>query len=133
MRKTPLRKKSKSDIRKVQDLIWIECRRIVAEQFGTDCYTCGAKNLQGSNKQLGHVPWPKAELGAYLKYDIRVLRYQCYRCNINMGGMGAEAYKRMFKEEGKSYMEKLEQDRRITVKAIDFYTELLEEYQDMSL
>jgi hypothetical protein len=131
MKKTPLRKKSKSDIRKVQDLLWQECRRIIDEQYGHDCYTCTAKNLQGSNRQLGHVPWAKASLGAYLKYDLRVLRYQCYRCNINLGGSGAQAYKRMLKEEGQAFMDKLEQDRNITVKASDYYHKLLMEYQTL--
>jgi len=138
MKRTQLRKVSKSSITKIQKELWQECRRIVAEQFGNgrggvDCYTCGAKNLQGANRQLGHVPWAKASLGAYLKYDIRVLRYQCYRCNINLGGCGAEAYKRMLKEEGKAYMDKLEKDRNITVKASDFYTRLLEEYKTLRI
>lgn len=129
MKKTPLKKKSKSDIRKVQDLLWQECRRIVDEQYGHDCYTCTAKNLQGSNRQLGHVPWAKASLGAYLKYDLRVLHFQCYRCNINLSGQGAVAYKRMLKEEGQAFMDKLEQDRNVTVKASDFYAKLLSEYK----
>lgn len=129
MKRTKLKKKSKDSIRKIQDEIWQECRRIVVEQFGTDCYTCPAKNLVGANRQLGHVPWPKASLGAYLKYDLRVLRYQCMRCNIHGGGQGAEAYKRMLKEEGLEYMNKLEQDRQVTVKAYDFYPTLLTEYK----
>jgi len=133
MKKSPLRRKSKSDLRKLEDAIWKECKRIVREQFGNkdgtvDCYTCPARNLVGANCQLGHVPWPKATLGAYLKYDIRCLRYQCFSCNIHRGGMGAEAYKRMLREEGKAYMEKLEQDRLITVKSSDFYPSLYKEY-----
>lgn len=47
--------------------------------------------------------------------------------------MGAEAYKRMLKEEGKDYMEKLEKDRNISVKAYDFYQKLLEEYKTIKL
>lgn len=43
--------------------------------------------------------------------------------------MGAEAYKRMLREEGKSYMDKLEHDRNITVKSTEWYTKLLEEYK----
>lgn len=77
------------------------------------------------------MPWPKASLGAYLKYDLRVLRYQCYSCNIYKGGMGAEAYKRMLKEEGQPYMDKLEMDRQVSVKASDFYKELLAEYKQI--
>ncbi len=129
LKHTKLRRKSKSKERIVQDLLWIECKRIVDEQFGTDCYTCLARNLQGKNKQLGHVLWPKSVLGAYLKYDLRVLRNQCFSCNINHSGMNTEGYKRMLREEGKDYMDKLEEDRKIVVKSLRFYENLLEEYQ----
>lgn len=129
MKRGVLKKVSKQPISKIQKELWKECKRIVDEQFGTNCYTCPQKNLQGSNKQLGHVPWPKASLGAYLKYDLRVLRNQCFACNIHRGGMGAEAYKRMLREEGKTYMDKLEKDRQVTVKAYNFYIKLLAEYK----
>lgn len=139
MKKTKLSKKSKKAISVIQRELWVECRRIAKEQFsnkdGTiDCYTCRAKNLQGSNCQLGHVPWPKSVLGAYLKYDVfRVLRWQCSKCNIWAGGQGAEAYKRMLKEEGKEYMAKLERDRNVTVKAYDFYVDLLAYYKTVKI
>lgn len=131
MKKTRLKKQSKQPISKIQRLLWVECKRIVDEQFGTDCYTCPAKKLVGSNKQLGHVPWPKASLGAFLKYDLRCLRNQCFRCNIHLGGQGAVAYTRMLREEGKVYMKKLEQDRRVIVKAYDHYVKLLGEYRSL--
>jgi len=47
--------------------------------------------------------------------------------------MGAEAYKRMLREEGKTYMDKLEKDRQVTVKAYDFYIKLLAEYKTVIL
>lgn len=133
MKKTRLAKKGKQLISKIQRLLWEECRRVADILYPpvngkTRCYTCG-KPIEGRDKQLGHVPWPKASLGAYLKYDMRCLRWQCYHDNINLGGMGAEAYKKMLKEEGKEYMDKLEQDRQKTVKAIDHYLELLEYYK----
>lgn len=126
-----MRKVSKQSISKIQKEIWKECRRVALKIYKNDCYTCPAKNLTGSNCQLGHVPFPKSVLGAYLKYDMRVLRWQCMRCNCHMGGMGAEAYKRMLKEEGQAYMDKLEKDRQISVKAIDHYIELLAYYKSI--
>lgn len=129
MKRTKLKKVSKAPISKIQKQIWIECKRIVDRQYGTDCYTCNAKNLQGSNKQLGHVPWAKASLGAYLKYDLRVLRNQCMRCNIHLGGQGGVAYARMLKEEGYMYMENLSRERQVTVKAYDHYSRLLAYYK----
>jgi hypothetical protein len=128
VKRTKLKKESKQPISKLQKELWAECKRIVREQFENTCYTCGAKNLQGSNWQTGHM-WAKASLGAYLKYDLRVLRPQCMVCNLHRGGMGADFYKKMLKIEGKEYMEKLEQDRNITVKAYDHYLALLKEYK----
>lgn len=129
MRKTRLKKQSKQPISKIQKDLWVECKRIAGFLYKKDCYTCPAKNLVGKNCQLGHIPYPKSILGANLKYDMRVLRWQCFACNINKGGMGAEAYKRMLREEGKAYMDKLEQDRNKSVKAYDHYLELLKEYK----
>lgn len=75
--------------------------------------------------------WPKAALGAYLKYDLRILRPQCYNCNINKGGMGADFYLRMWEENGAEYMNQLKTDRQKTVKAYDHYVQLLEEYKKL--
>lgn len=128
MKRSRLRKKSNSNFKKIEDELWKECKRIVDEQFGTNCFTCSAKNLQGRNKQLGHMI-PKATLGAALKYDIRLLRNQCFRCNIHGGGMGAEFYRKMMAEQGPTYMSVLMEDRKIVVKASEFYPKLLEEYK----
>ena len=127
-----MRKKSKQSISKIQRDIWEQCRRIVFERDNIDgkidCYTCPAKDLQGSNRQLGHVPYPKATLSAFLKYDLRLLKYQCMRCNCHMGGMGAEAYRRMLEENGQEFMDQLQKDRQVSVKAMDWYLQLLEKY-----
>jgi len=129
LKRTKLKKVSKKPISKIQRELWKECRRVAEILYKKDCYTCKAKKLQGSNCQLGHVPYPKSTLGANLKYDMRVLRWQCFACNIHRGGQGAEAYKRMLKEEGNAYMEQLEKERQKTVKAYDHYLELLETYK----
>lgn len=132
LKRTKLAKKGKTSISKLQRELWQECRRVANIIYKPDCYTCPAKNLTGSNKQLGHVPYPKSTLGANLKYDMKVLRWQCMRCNIHGGGMGAEAYKKMLREEGKAYMEELEKKRQETVKAYETYLELLEYYKGIT-
>lgn len=130
-----MKKVSAQPISKIQRLLWVECRRVADILYKPKngvfkCYTCG-RAVSGSNKQLGHVPWAKAALGAFLKYDMRVLRWQCYHCNINLGGAGTEAYKRMLREEGQAYVDKLEVDRQKTVKAYDHYIALLEYYKSI--
>ena len=136
MKKTVLRKKGKSALKKLEDKLWEECRRIIFEQYGNNCYTCTQKNLVGRNLHCGHM-WAKGSLGASLKYDLRILRPQCYNCNMNLGGMGAIFIKKMEREEGKFYMEKLHADLVIDkqglLKSFDHYTKLLEEYKHIRL
>jgi hypothetical protein len=128
MKRTKLKKVSKAPISKIQRDLWQECRRLANTLYKNNCYTCPATNLQGSNKQLGHVPWPKSVLGASTKYDMRFLRWQCMRCNVHGGGMGAVAYAKMLLEDPEE-LKQMEVDRHQTVKAYDWYANLLEEYK----
>src|SRR3990167_7838647 len=128
MKRSKLKKVSKQKISTIQNKIWEHCKRIIRKMYGNVCYTCGATNLVGSNWQTGHL-WAKASLGAFLKYDLRVLRPQCSRCNLFLGGMGAEFYRRMFVLEGKAYMEKLVADRQKSVKTYDHYLKTLQDYK----
>lgn len=75
--------------------------------------------------------WAKASVGAYLKYDLRILRPQCYHCNINLGGKGADFYVRMLQEIGEEKMAQLQKDRQVMVNAYDHYSKLLIEYQEL--
>lgn len=118
----------KSELRKLQDKLWKECKRIILNKYGNTCYTCGHTDLVGSNCQLGHFI-PSGACGAFLRYDLRNLRIQCYHCNINLGGNGAEYYRRMVEEVGKKETEKLFKDKNKTVKAHDHYIKILKEYE----
>lgn len=112
----------------IEKKLWDHCKRIIRKRYGNVCYTCGRSGLESSNWHTGHL-FPKATLSAFLKYDLRVLRPQCYNCNINYGGHGAVFYTNMLKREGKVYMNQLEFDRNITVKASDHYKQLLAQYE----
>lgn len=114
----------------IQRKLWEECKRIIRKQYENTCYTCRQTGLVGSNWHTGHL-FAKASLGAYLKYDLRVLRPQCYNCNINLGGRGADFYARMLKEHGDEYMGRLQLDRQKSVKALEHYLKLLEEYKQI--
>jgi hypothetical protein len=130
MRKTKIRKLSKMPISRLQRKIWDHCKRIIREKYPAICYTCGSTGLTASNCQTGHM-WAKASLGAYLKYDLRVLRLQCFRCNIHQGGRGADFYKKMLSEIGPEAMAKLEADRQVITKAYDHYVKILSEYEKL--
>lgn len=127
MKKSPLRKLGKQKISVIQRKLWILCREIAIKKYAPVCYTCGVTNLEGSNKQLGHM-WAKASIGAFLKYDMRILRWQCMRCNQFMGGRGADFYQKMLSEIGEEKMKQLQKDRQVTVNAMTHYLKLIDEY-----
>jgi hypothetical protein len=122
MKRSSIKKVSKREIPKLQKKLWELCKQINRKEQPNVCYTCGAVALEGSNWQTGHM-WAKASLSTHLKYDMRVLRSQCMRCNCHMGGMGADFYKNMIIEIGQEAMNKLEQERWITIKADKFWYE----------
>lgn len=127
----PLKKKSKQKISTIQNKLWELCKQITRKKYSHTCFTCGASQLSGSNLQTGHM-WAKASLGAYLKYDLRVLRLQCARCNIFMGGMGSDFYSRMLREIGEEKMAGLQKDRQVTVKSsFDHYSALIPKYKEI--
>jgi hypothetical protein len=127
MKCSKLKKESKQPISKIQRTLWELCKQITRKTYGNTCYTCGKTQLEGSNWHTGHM-WPKASLPASLKYDLRILRPQCYHCNINLGGNGAVFYARMLKEIGPKKMQKMEQERQTLVKAYDHYLRLIDDY-----
>lgn len=130
MKRGKLKKKSKQKISTLQVKLWDECKRITRRVYGNVCYTCRRGGLEGSNWHTGHL-FAKASLGAFLKYDLRVLRPQCYDCNINKGGMGADFWLRMWEENGAEYMNQLLADRKVTVKAYDWYEQLYQKYKTL--
>lgn len=130
MKRTVIKKASKQPISKIQRELWELCKKIVRAKYPHTCYTCGAQNLSGSNLQTGHMI-AKASLGAYLKYDLRLLRPQCLVCNIHRGGMGAMFIENMRKIEGNKYVNKILSDRNITVKAYDHYLMLIDKYTEI--
>lgn len=128
LRKQGLRRLGKQKISVVQRKLWKLCKEIIRKRYGNHCYTCKAEGLKGGNWHTGHL-WAKASLGAYLKYDLRVLRPQCYNCNINRGGMGADFYQRMLIEIGEEKIAQLQRDRQVIVNAMDHYQKLISEYE----
>ena len=129
MKRTKLKRKSKSEVKKLQDKLWELCKQIIRLKYPHTCYTCGAQNLEGSNLQTGHL-WAKASLSTHLKYDLRVLRPQCIRCNVHLGGAGADYIENMRQREGEEYVEQLKKERLILIKADkQWYEQKINEYE----
>lgn len=130
MKRSKINKTSKQKTSVIQRKIWELCKQIIRKKYGNVCYTCDRTGLEKWNWQTGHL-LPKASCGASLKYDLRVLRPQCYHCNINLGGNGAEFLRRMIVREGQEYVDKIFEDRNRVIKAYDHYEFLLEKYKLM--
>lgn len=127
------KKPKKLTNRKLQDLLWAECKRIIRAKYLTPnnnwfCFTCNRLINEPQKAQTGHFI-PSSICGAYLRYDLRNLRIQCYNCNINNGGMGASYYRNLVTEEGQPYVDQLFQDKHKIIKAYDYWLELLEKYK----
>jgi hypothetical protein len=120
----------KSPQKKIEEKLWKECRRIIFKKYGNTCYTCGANNLEGANLQLGHCI-PRSVGGAFLRYDLRNLRPQCFRCNIHGGGCGAFFVRNLTEEIGKKAVDQMFKDKQKIVKAINHYSKLLKEYESL--
>src|SRR3990167_2223814 len=116
----------------IEKKLWKLCREIVfkrdARNGNVHCYTCDARNLKGQNCQLGHA-YPKGALGSSMRHDIRILRFQCARCNIFFGGMQAGFWKNLEQELGKKSADELYEECRASkgnvIKARPYYLGLI--------
>lgn len=123
-------KKGKS-LKRLKELLWQECRRITILRYGSNCFTCG-KFCEGSGRHVGHF-LPSSTCGAYLRYDLRNLRIQCYNCNINQGGAGADYYRKLVETEGQKYVDQLFKDKHISIKAdVWWYQEMIDKYKEIT-
>lgn len=118
--KAQLKKEENARKKKLEERLWILCRGIIRNIYPNECYTCPQINLQGSNWHTGHM-WAKKWLKMHMKYDLRVLRPQCYRCNMELGGMGAVFFERMQKELSPKAMDDLMEDRDAQVEVDELW------------
>ena len=127
LRRKPIRRKSTPE-KLLKKKLWELCKLIIREAYGNECYTCGKTGLAGSSWHTGHFI-ASSICGLYLRYDLRNLRPQCYRCNIDLSGNGAVFYRRMVEDEGQEYVDELFRDKeRITKSSTQFYQERILEY-----
>ena len=95
IKRLPRKRRKKTPLTIAKEKLEEVQKELVIKLYGRDCYTCPKKNLIGMNCQLGHVPWPRSELSVRCIFTTDFTRMQCFRCNINCGGNGAKALRRM--------------------------------------
>lgn len=126
---TLLKRKKKTPEAKLKAELWELCKRIIRQRYGNTCYTCDKTNLSGSSWHTGHFV-ASSICGAYLRYDLRNLHIQCYRCNIDLSGNGAIFYRRLVSDCGQDYVDQISADKdRITKLNRAFLEQKIEEYK----
>lgn len=121
----------RSPLARAKDRLWELCKQLTRGKYGNTCFTCGRQGLEGSQWQTGHFI-PSSICGGFLRYDLRNLRPQCYRCNIDLSGNGSVFYRRLVEIEGQEYVDKLFQDKESIIKLdIHFVEAKILEYKSM--
>ena len=125
----------KKTVTNLKGKLWEECKRLVRAKFDRggywNCFTCDRVLDEPMKAQTGHF-LPSSTCGAFLRYDLRNLRIQCYNCNINQGGNGAHFYKRLVETEGQEYVDQLFKDKHISIKADSWWYEgKIKEYKSL--
>lgn len=123
----------KKSPKKLREELWNECKRLVRSKYNCGgywtCFTCDRVIDEPAKAQTGHF-LPSSTCGAFLRYDLRNLRIQCYNCNINQGGAGAEFYRRLVLENGQDYVDQLFKDKNVSIKADNWwFISKIEEYK----
>lgn len=126
------KKKTPAQLKKI---LWELCKKLTRQRYGNrdgtfTCYTCGRTILEASRAHTGHFI-PSSTCGAFLRYDLRNLRIQCYACNINGGGQGALFYKQLVEDNGQEYVDTLFRDKNKIVNSTDHVVRLIAEYEKM--
>lgn len=126
-KKTPAQLKKK---------LWELCKQITRRRYIRpdglfNCYTCSRVIDSPDKAHTGHFV-PSGACGIYLRYDLRNLRVQDYYCNINLGGNGAEFYKRMVEEVGQEEVDQVFRDKNKIIKGDSvFLQNKIDEYEEI--
>lgn len=130
MRKTPLKRKSKSDSAKLKTKLWELCKILTRKKYGYNCYTCGQ---QSEAPHTGHFISSSVCSGE-LRYSLDNLRPQCYRCNIHLSGNWLAFEQNLIRDKGKEWVEAFKRKNQETKgKQYDslWYEAKIAEYQAM--
>jgi len=122
----------KQTLSKSKKKAWTETSRAIRYAHAYDgdnctCVTCGLTK-HWKEQQAGHFI-PRAQ-GNALYFEARNIHPQCYRCNINLGGNGAEYYPYMVERYGQGMIDILKEKQQTIVKfSIDDYNEMAKHFK----
>lgn len=135
--KKPTKKpRSKNQTKKLKAKLWELCKQIIRKRYQTKegtwhCFTCDRLIDIPAKAQTGH-GIPSSTGGILLRYHLDNLRIQDYFCNINLGGNGAEFYRRLIVEIGQEKVDELYKLKQQTQKADSLWLESkIAEYEEL--
>ena len=129
MRRTGISKKSKTPLAKAKAKLWKVLKQIIDIRDGDICISCGAEGLKGANKHGGHFI-PSSSCGGFLRYDLRNVWCQCATCNLFRNGAGAEYTRALEKKYSVKFVDKIIQDKQVSIKLDVKYVEGLTAYYE---
>lgn len=131
MKKTKLKRKSSTPIALAKSKLWATLKKVIDIRDGNTCISCGADNISGYHKHGGHFI-PSASCGGFLRYDLRNVHNQCSTCNLFRGGAGAEYTLTLQKKYGMSFVNKIIEDKAVTIKLdLNYIEELTKFYESL--
>lgn len=131
MRKTTIKRKSKTSIAKAKEKLWKTLKKVIRIRDGDTCVSCCVTGLRGHNAHGGHFI-PSSSCGGFLRYDLRNVWIQCATCNLFRNGAGAEYTIELQKKFGLDFVEKIIRDKHKTIKLdIDYIERMTEFYESL--
>lgn len=132
MRRTGISKKSKTPLAKAKVKLWKVLKQIIDIRDGDICISCEAAGLKGHNKHGGHFI-ASSSCGGFLRYDLRNVWVQCATCNLYRNGAGAEYTRALEKKYTVKFVDKIIQDKQVSIKLDVAYVEALTKYYESLL
>lgn len=128
MKRTPLKRKSKSPLAKLKDRLWELCKQITRKRHGYNCYTCGSYSPA---PHTGHFI-TDSTCSTELSYSLDNLRPQCFSCNIHKSGNWVVYEENLKRDMGADFPDKLKKRNQETKGLMyrdDWYEQKIAEYE----
>jgi hypothetical protein len=124
-----VKRRKKTEEAKLKETLWSLCKTLTRAKYGLVCYTCDQPT---PIPHTGHFI-PSSVGGVGLRFDLKNLRPQCYRCNINLSGNWPAYLERMTKEVGEEAVKELlrRRDRERGKADKIFYAKKISEYEKL--
>lgn len=108
-----MKRRKKSELTKGKEKLWELCKKITRKRYQREdglwtCYTSEVTLDEPSRVQTGHFI-PSSLCSMELRYDLKNLRPQSFRENINHSGNPHQYRRNLIRDHGEEYVKELEE------------------------